>query len=165
VSVGCGPAEVEEGAYGESWENDDAAEGKNSTSVEDAGDTDAPEIWECTISVRQSEDIISLWNRVDDARVRERIRCVGSLLFFRVSFLVSHVLVAGFLSSFIFIRTGLRIASPDRGLFRLFYLPLPSFPFVHFAPSSPTWLASLTSALSSLFLPLLILPYPSPRHS
>jgi translation initiation factor 4E len=75
--VGCGPAEVEEGVHGESWENDDAAEGKNSTSVEDAADTDAPEICECTISVRQSEDIISLWTRVDDARVRED-RCVGS---------------------------------------------------------------------------------------
>ncbi|KAJ7864425.1 hypothetical protein B0H14DRAFT_3443476 [Mycena olivaceomarginata] len=49
-----------------SWE--DAVEGKNGTSREDAGDTDAPEICECTISVQQSEDIISLWNRVDDAR-------------------------------------------------------------------------------------------------
>lgn len=36
-----------------------------------------PEICGCTISVRQSEDIVSLWNRVDrDVKVREKIRCV-----------------------------------------------------------------------------------------
>lgn len=36
-----------------------------------------PEICGCTISVRQSEDIVSLWNRVDgDAKTREKIRCV-----------------------------------------------------------------------------------------
>ncbi|KAF5373303.1 hypothetical protein D9615_007480 [Tricholomella constricta] len=41
----------------------------------DASGTDKPEICGCTISVRQSEDIVSLWNRVDaDAKVRERIR-------------------------------------------------------------------------------------------
>ncbi|EDR14631.1 uncharacterized protein LACBIDRAFT_244180, partial [Laccaria bicolor S238N-H82] len=34
-----------------------------------------PEICGCTISVRQSEDIVSLWNRVDgDVKVREKIR-------------------------------------------------------------------------------------------
>ncbi|EIM86853.1 eukaryotic translation initiation factor 4E [Stereum hirsutum FP-91666 SS1] len=33
-----------------------------------------PEICGCTISVRQSEDIISIWNRVEDPKVRERIR-------------------------------------------------------------------------------------------
>ncbi|KAL0953394.1 hypothetical protein HGRIS_004633 [Hohenbuehelia grisea] len=39
------------------------------------GGTEWPEICGCTISVRQSEDIVSLWNRVDgDAKVRERIR-------------------------------------------------------------------------------------------
>jgi translation initiation factor 4E len=85
--AGCGPGDVEGGCARQSWE--DALEGKNGTSGEDAGDTDAPEIWECTISVRQSENIISLWNRVDGARVRERIRCVGSLLFFLVSLLAS----------------------------------------------------------------------------
>ncbi|KAJ7618717.1 translation initiation factor eIF 4e-like domain-containing protein [Roridomyces roridus] len=37
--------------------------------------SDPPEICGCTISVRQSEDIISVWNRVEaDVRVRERIR-------------------------------------------------------------------------------------------
>ncbi|KAG6897193.1 hypothetical protein C0992_003490 [Termitomyces sp. T32_za158] len=36
-----------------------------------------PEICGCTISVRQSEDIISLWNRLDvDPKVREQIRFV-----------------------------------------------------------------------------------------
>jgi len=33
-----------------------------------------PEICGCTISVRQSEDIVSLWNRDGDVKVRERIR-------------------------------------------------------------------------------------------
>jgi hypothetical protein len=79
---------VEEGAHGQSWEDDDAAEGMDGTSGEDAGDTDAPVICECTISVRQSEDIISPWNHVDDARVRERIGALG-LCFFLVSFLAS----------------------------------------------------------------------------
>ena len=38
---------------------------------------DWPEICGCTISVRQSEDIISVWNRFeDDIKVREQIRCV-----------------------------------------------------------------------------------------
>jgi len=44
---------------------------------EDGSDSVAelPEICGCTISVRQSEDIISLWNRMDgDIKVRERIR-------------------------------------------------------------------------------------------
>jgi translation initiation factor 4E len=38
-------------------------------------DGEWPEICGCTISVRQSEDIVSLWNRVDeDVKVREKIR-------------------------------------------------------------------------------------------
>ncbi|KAF8075042.1 translation initiation factor eIF4e [Lyophyllum atratum] len=40
----------------------------------DASATEFPEISGCTISVRQSEDIVSLWNRVDDVKVREKIR-------------------------------------------------------------------------------------------
>lgn len=41
------------------------------------GEDGWPEICGCTISVRQSEDIVSLWNRVDgDVKVREKIRCV-----------------------------------------------------------------------------------------
>ncbi|KAJ7792570.1 translation initiation factor eIF4e [Mycena olivaceomarginata] len=51
-----------------SWEDDSHAEAGGE------GTGDAPEICGCAISVRQSEDIISLWNRVDDVRVRERIR-------------------------------------------------------------------------------------------
>jgi translation initiation factor 4E len=35
-----------------------------------------PEICGCTISVRQSEDILSVWNRIDEPKLRERIRCV-----------------------------------------------------------------------------------------
>ena len=44
---------------------------------EDGEEGGCPEICGCTISVRQSEDIVSLWNRVDgDVKVREKIRCV-----------------------------------------------------------------------------------------
>ncbi|KAH9943830.1 eukaryotic translation initiation factor 4E class II [Amylocystis lapponica] len=40
-----------------------------------AGAEEWPEICGCTISVRQNEDIISVWNRSDaDARVKEKIR-------------------------------------------------------------------------------------------
>jgi hypothetical protein len=40
--------------------------------------SDWPEICGCTISVRQSEDIVTLWNRVDaDPKVREKIRYVA----------------------------------------------------------------------------------------
>ncbi|KDR80584.1 hypothetical protein GALMADRAFT_60856 [Galerina marginata CBS 339.88] len=47
------------------------------TKSEDGGDGAAewPEICGCTISVRQSEDIVTVWNRVDgDLKVREQIR-------------------------------------------------------------------------------------------
>ncbi|KAJ6555676.1 translation initiation factor eIF4e [Mycena vulgaris] len=62
----------------ESWEDGSDGEGEGANGeaedVDGAGDA-FPEICGCTISVRQSEDIISLWNRVDqDVRVRERIR-------------------------------------------------------------------------------------------
>jgi translation initiation factor 4E len=54
------------------------AERKENDNREDRGDgngPDWPEICGCTISVRQSEDIVTLWNRVDaDAKVREKIR-------------------------------------------------------------------------------------------
>lgn len=50
----------------------DPANGSENGSVEEF-----PEICGCTISVRQSEDIISLWNRVEgDKQCREKIRCV-----------------------------------------------------------------------------------------
>ncbi|KAG6852802.1 hypothetical protein C0991_009078 [Blastosporella zonata] len=43
----------------------------------DASASEWPEICGCTISVRQSEDIVSLWNRLDaDPKVREKIRFV-----------------------------------------------------------------------------------------
>jgi translation initiation factor 4E len=44
--------------------------------VDGEGGGDWPEICGCTISVRQSEDIVSLWNRDGDVKVRERIRWV-----------------------------------------------------------------------------------------
>ncbi|KAJ4473643.1 translation initiation factor eIF4e [Lentinula aciculospora] len=52
-------------------------DGEVAANWEDGSDSGAelPEICGCTISVRQSEDIISLWNRLDgDLKVRERIR-------------------------------------------------------------------------------------------
>ncbi len=58
---------------------DSGADSTVASSWEDGSDSGAelPEICGCTISVRQSEDIISLWNRVDgDIKVRERIRSV-----------------------------------------------------------------------------------------
>ena len=47
---------------------------------EDGGEgAEWPEICGCTISVRQSEDIITVWNRLDgDPKLREQIRYVSS---------------------------------------------------------------------------------------
>ena len=46
--------------------------------------TEWPQICGCTISVRQSEDVVTIWNRVDgDVKLREQIRCV---IFTRYSF-------------------------------------------------------------------------------
>ncbi|KAH7913848.1 translation initiation factor eIF4e [Hygrophoropsis aurantiaca] len=54
---------------------DECAVGQVGNDVEmDDNGVQWPEICGCTISVRQSEDIISLWNRVDDIKVREKIR-------------------------------------------------------------------------------------------
>jgi translation initiation factor 4E len=51
--------------------------GSCSDDSESSGVGDWPEICGCTISVRQSEDILSVWNRYDrDAKVKERIRYV-----------------------------------------------------------------------------------------
>ncbi|KAF9059717.1 translation initiation factor eIF 4e-like domain-containing protein [Rhodocollybia butyracea] len=58
-------------------QSDSEENGEVATNWEDGSDPGAefPEICGCTISVRQSEDIVSLWNRLDgDVKVRERIR-------------------------------------------------------------------------------------------
>jgi translation initiation factor 4E len=48
---------------------------------DDENEVEWPEICGCTISVRQHEDIVSVWNRVDgDLKVREQIRYVLSML-------------------------------------------------------------------------------------
>ncbi|KIL69414.1 hypothetical protein M378DRAFT_184566 [Amanita muscaria Koide BX008] len=51
------------------------AEGEGQNGSDTSPSPDWPEICGCTISVRQNEDIVTLWNRVDgDTRVREKIR-------------------------------------------------------------------------------------------
>lgn len=56
--------------------------GDQFTGVAPPHEDEWPEICGCTISVRQSEDILSIWNRVDEPKLRERIRCVYSGRFF-----------------------------------------------------------------------------------
>lgn len=83
-------APVEKGKKGDdkpSWRSGAVAgvapsSGKDKDKEKDVKDREEewPEICGCTISVRQSEDIISIWNRVEDPKVRERIRCVVYLL-------------------------------------------------------------------------------------
>jgi translation initiation factor 4E len=47
----------------------------NGNGNEDEDGEEWPEICGCTISVRQSEDIVAVWNRVEaDVKVREKIR-------------------------------------------------------------------------------------------
>ncbi|KAJ7065664.1 translation initiation factor eIF4e [Mycena amicta] len=66
----------------ESWEDSDSSspDDNSSSTSADADDnalTAPPEICGCTISVRATEDIVSLWNRVDhDVKTRDRIRDV-----------------------------------------------------------------------------------------
>jgi hypothetical protein len=95
-------------------------------------DDEWPEICGCTISVRQNEDILSVWNRVDEPKLRERVRCDSSgHLFFSSLTSVRWVTVGeigiGYASSYISRRqpswsTSLTTVRP-RTLFRL-YLPL-----------------------------------------
>jgi len=48
--------------------------GDQFASVVSPHDDEWPEICGCTISVRQNEDILSVWNRMDEPKLRERIR-------------------------------------------------------------------------------------------
>ena len=62
---------------------DDCVEGRSS-------EGEPPEICGCTISVRQSEDVLSVWNRDgNDTKVNERIKCV--LLFYRYCLFADHL--------------------------------------------------------------------------
>ncbi|KAF7296337.1 Translation initiation factor eIF4e [Mycena chlorophos] len=55
----------------ESWEDEDSSDLDDTSTSTSA----LPEICGCTISVRATEDIVSLWNRVDhDVKTRDRIR-------------------------------------------------------------------------------------------
>lgn len=54
---------------------DDRDSASAATTASDGGEW--PEICGCTISVRQNEDILTVWNRSDaDAKVKEKIKCV-----------------------------------------------------------------------------------------
>ncbi|ETW79030.1 hypothetical protein HETIRDRAFT_478346 [Heterobasidion irregulare TC 32-1] len=67
---GGGAAGSSKADEAESWRSGpkDAKEGK------DVKDEEWPDICGCTISVRQSEDIVSVWTRDSDVKVRERTR-------------------------------------------------------------------------------------------
>ena len=67
---------------------DQFGECRNVAKVKTGDDVEWPEISGCTISVRQSEDIITLWNQIDgDVKVREQIRSVSRL---RLSLFDAH---------------------------------------------------------------------------
>lgn len=58
----------------------------NVHNVQGSAESGLPEICGCTISVRQSEDIISLWNRVEvDKSCRDKIRCASFSLLRAIS--------------------------------------------------------------------------------
>ncbi|KAF8909327.1 eukaryotic translation initiation factor 4E class II [Gymnopilus junonius] len=59
----------------ESSRNKASLAGANKSEDDNDGGSEWPEICGCTISVRQSEDIVTLWNKVEaDQKVREQIR-------------------------------------------------------------------------------------------
>lgn len=51
---------------------------EHGTGGENGVSSEWPQICGCTISVRQNEDIITVWNRFEgDAKVKDKIKCVG----------------------------------------------------------------------------------------
>ena len=64
---------------------DQFADCEPETTPDEGKDEQWPEICGCTISVRQNEDIISIWNRVEgDAKVKEKIKSVFSVVSFQL---------------------------------------------------------------------------------
>lgn len=62
----------------------DKAEGEH-------GASDWPQICGCTISVRQNEDIITVWNRVEsDPRVKDKIKYVRERPFQETCLIYTH---------------------------------------------------------------------------
>lgn len=98
---------------------------------EDEEGEEWPEICGCTISVRQSEDIVSVWNRVEaDMKVREKIRWVACLVHIRASYLM--------------------MIGCQRDTIRL-VLNLPASTIMEYKSNNGTWfLASLCSFLVNL---------------
>ena len=59
----------------------DESEAQSESNPEGVPPGEWPEICGCTISVRQNEDIISLWNRHDgNAKSKEKIKCVPFIM-------------------------------------------------------------------------------------
>ena len=58
---------------GDQFEGVESGEGVGSGEKDGTG-VEGPEVCGCTISVRNSEDILTVWNKGTDVRIKERIR-------------------------------------------------------------------------------------------
>ena len=67
---------------GDQFEDESSTNGDGSGGGGSAGE--APELCGCTLSVRQSEDVLSVWNRTgEDAKVTAKIRYVCAYTYLR----------------------------------------------------------------------------------